>query len=199
MNVYLEIFGYIGTALVLISMMMTSVVKLRLFNTIGSAISMTYSILCGAWPVVFLNGGLIIINLYQLIRLKKTKVVFTSVEVSPEDRSLAYFLQRCADDIAQSFPDYTFCHGENTQAYMILEGLEPVGVTIGQREGSTFVIELDYVTRKYRDCSIANFVFAEMKQAGITTVVADNTSALHAPYLKKMGFQKLDGRQIKKL
>lgn len=199
MNIYLEIFGYIGTALVLLSMMMTSVVKLRLFNTIGSAISMTYSILCGAWPVVFLNGGLIIINIYQLIRLNKTKVVFTRVKVGSDDLLLAHFLQKCRDDIAQSFPDFHFAPSDKTEVHMVLDGLEPVGVTVGERDGSTFVIELDYVTRKYRDCSIANFVFGEMKQSGITTVVADNTSALHAPYLKKMGFEKQNGKQIKKL
>ena len=50
MNIFLEIFGYVGTALVLLSMMMPSVVKLRLFNTVGSFISMIYAFLSGAWP-----------------------------------------------------------------------------------------------------------------------------------------------------
>ena len=71
MNIYLEIFGYIGTALVLLSMMMTSVTKLRLINMAGSLISMIYAILCGAWPVVLLNFGLIVINMTQLIRLRR--------------------------------------------------------------------------------------------------------------------------------
>lgn len=65
-----EIFGYIGTALVLTSMMMTSVVKLRVVNMCGSFISMIYAIITKAWPVVLLNAGLIIINAIQLIRVK---------------------------------------------------------------------------------------------------------------------------------
>ena len=73
MNIYLEIFGYIGTALVLLSMMMTSVVKLRLINMAGSLISMIYAILCGAWPVVLLNAGLIVINSTQLVRMRGKK------------------------------------------------------------------------------------------------------------------------------
>jgi hypothetical protein len=71
MNIYLEIFGYIGTALVLLSMMMTSVVKLRLINMAGSLISMIYAVICGTWPVVLLNFGLILINGTQLLRMRK--------------------------------------------------------------------------------------------------------------------------------
>ncbi len=71
MNIYLEIFGYIGTALVLLSMMMTSVVKLRVVNMCGSLISMIYAIIVQTWPVVLLNLGLLIINGIQLIRMKK--------------------------------------------------------------------------------------------------------------------------------
>ena len=68
MNIYLEIFGYIGTALVLLSMMMTSMGKLRIINIAGNAVTMIYSIIVNAWPVVFLNGGIIVINIIQLIR-----------------------------------------------------------------------------------------------------------------------------------
>lgn len=71
MNIYLEIFGYIGTALVLLSMMMTSVVKLRVVNMCGSLISMIYAVIVQTWPVVLLNLGLLIINGIQLIRMKK--------------------------------------------------------------------------------------------------------------------------------
>jgi hypothetical protein len=74
MNIYLEIFGYIGTALVLLSMMMTSVAKLRWINMAGSLISMIYAAICGAMPVVLLNLGLIVINIVQLIRLYRGKI-----------------------------------------------------------------------------------------------------------------------------
>ena len=67
MNIYLEIFGYIGTALVLLSMAMTSLTKLRIVNMAGSVISAIYAVLSNAWPVVLLNVGLIIINAFQLL------------------------------------------------------------------------------------------------------------------------------------
>ena len=71
MNIYLELFGYTGTVLILLSMMMTSVVKLRWFNITGSVISMIYAALMNTWPVAILNLGLIIIQSVQLWRLQR--------------------------------------------------------------------------------------------------------------------------------
>lgn len=71
MNIYLEIFGYIGSALILLSMMMKTMEKLRWLNVAGSVISVIYGALCHTWPVVFLNLGIIIINLVQLVQLRR--------------------------------------------------------------------------------------------------------------------------------
>ena len=69
LDIFLEIFGYIGSGLILLSMMMTSVEKLRWFNISGSVISMIYGAIMGTWPVVFLNVGTLSINIVQIIRL----------------------------------------------------------------------------------------------------------------------------------
>lgn len=66
--IWLEIFGYIGTALVVVSMMMTSLAWLRALNISGSVISAIYSALSGAWPIVVMNISLIVINAFHLIR-----------------------------------------------------------------------------------------------------------------------------------
>ena len=71
--IYLEIFGYIGTALIIVSMMMSSVVKLRIFNICGSVISTIYAVLSVAFPVVVLNLALIIINVIHLIKHFRSK------------------------------------------------------------------------------------------------------------------------------
>ena len=73
MNIYLELFGYIGTALILASMLMTNINKLRILNMSGSVISIIYAALMRTWPVVLLNSGMFLINLIQLIRVKKAK------------------------------------------------------------------------------------------------------------------------------
>ena len=63
-KVLFEIIGYAGTILVVLSMMMTSVIKLRIINICGSILSMTYAIISNTWPIVLMNGALIIINIF---------------------------------------------------------------------------------------------------------------------------------------
>lgn len=73
MESYLELFGYLGTGLVLASMMMTSVTRLRILNMSGSVVSGIYAALRGTWPVVYLNAGMILINAVQLFRVGYTQ------------------------------------------------------------------------------------------------------------------------------
>jgi hypothetical protein len=67
-NILIELFGYIGTILVVVSMMMTSVTKLRVVNMCGSVISAIYAAICGTWPIVVMNVSLFLINGFQLIK-----------------------------------------------------------------------------------------------------------------------------------
>ena len=73
LKILLEIVGYVGMALVLLSMMMTDTKKLRIINLVGSVVCMIYGVLTQTWPTALLNMGLAIINIVQLIRLKKKK------------------------------------------------------------------------------------------------------------------------------
>ena len=72
-NHWIDLIGYLGMALVLLSMMMTSTKKLRWFNLAGSVVSMIYGAIDSALPTLILNLSLAIINIVQLVRLKKQK------------------------------------------------------------------------------------------------------------------------------
>ncbi|MBQ3017196.1 MAG: YgjV family protein [Clostridia bacterium] len=69
-----ELFGYAGTFLVIFSMTMTNVNKLRFFNICGSVISAIYAAVYGTWPIVLMNVCLVFINLFHLIRSKIRKI-----------------------------------------------------------------------------------------------------------------------------
>lgn len=71
MNILLEIFGYIGTAFIIVSMTMKSINKLRIFNLVGSIISIIYSLIIVAWPTVVLNVCLAAINIFHLINSRR--------------------------------------------------------------------------------------------------------------------------------
>lgn len=72
-DIALELFGYLGTALVIISMLMTDINKLRIINISGGFISLIYAICVRTMPVVVLNSVLITINIIQLIKAKNAK------------------------------------------------------------------------------------------------------------------------------
>lgn len=68
-KLWLEIFGYFGTALVLLSFLMHDIKWLRAVNMAGGFISLIYAILVNTMPVVVLNASLITINGVQLMRI----------------------------------------------------------------------------------------------------------------------------------
>ena len=87
-NIPLEIFGYIGTVLVIISMLMTTLVRLRIINMCGAVISTTYSIIVGAWPIVVMNVCLLCINMFHTVKALTRENKLSDVRVKNDDNSL---------------------------------------------------------------------------------------------------------------
>ena len=61
-----EMLGYSASVLVAVSLMMQSVVKLRMINLVGAILFTVYGLLIGAFPVAFLNGFIVVANIYYL-------------------------------------------------------------------------------------------------------------------------------------
>jgi orotate phosphoribosyltransferase-like protein len=66
-----EIFGYIGTALILTSFLIEDVFKLRLVNTIGAVFWIIYGVGISATPTIVVNSCVIFIHLTWFYRHKK--------------------------------------------------------------------------------------------------------------------------------
>lgn len=199
MNIYLEIFGYMGTALVILSMMMTSVLKLRIFNLCGSVLSLIYAMFCHTWPVALLNLVLTVINIVQILRQRHHKHTYGYAKVGAGDGVIAYFLSHYAKDIAKFFPDFQYSPVENTEVHVTFVEGEVVGVLIGEREKENLVIRLDYATARYRDLSVGKFVFPQLKQQGIKTLIACAGNREHNGYMKRLGFTQQGENFTKKL
>lgn len=67
-KIALEIFGYFGTALVILSFFMRDLKWLRAINMAGGLVSLIYAVCMNTMPVVVLNAVLITINAFQLVR-----------------------------------------------------------------------------------------------------------------------------------
>jgi hypothetical protein len=66
-----EIFGYIGTALILTSFLIEDVFKLRLVNTIGAVFWIIYGLGISAGPTIVVNLCVIVIHLIWFYRHRK--------------------------------------------------------------------------------------------------------------------------------
>lgn len=185
---YLELFGYVGTALVLLSMMMTSVVKLRIINICGSIISMIYAIICNTYPVVFLNGGLIIINAIQVVRFFLSGKIFTNIVTDLTDECSSYFLKFHKDDILKFTPNFNENLSNENKVRIIYSGAEMAGIFIYTQKENNLCVVLDYTTPKFRDTSVAKYLFDSLKNEGVKKITSNSASKTHNNYLKKMGF-----------
>lgn len=197
----IEIFGYIGSALVVISMLMSSVVKLRIINTIGSIVSGTYAVIVGAFPLVLMNGCLIIINLYNLFKLLKTKQEYDLIDGKADDAYLNYFLEHYKNDIQNYFPGFSMNKSATDKVYVVCCEGNPAGLLLGKNKGEgTIDVMLDYATPAYRDCSVGTYLYSKLAADGVRTLVCTQVkSKEHEDYLAKMGFAKENGTYVKKL
>ncbi len=198
--ILIEIFGYIGSALVVVSMLMSSIVKLRIVNTIGSIVSGTYALIVGAFPLVLMNGCLIIINAYNLFKLLKTKQVYDLVEGNTNDSLVDYFLNRYSDDIKTNFPGFNKDDSNGKKAYIVCCDGKPAGLLVGEENNGVLNIIIDYSTPEYRDCSVGTFLYSQLSSKNIHEIVySQQFTEVHQVYMEKVGFIKTNNGYVKKL
>ena len=190
LDVILELIGYLGSLLVIVSMLMTSVVKLRVINTIGSVIFCAYAICIHSYPTAAMQVCLIIINIINLYKLNNTKKEYAAVELNFNDGFLSHFLFSNSSDIKKFFPDFP-APSEKDRIFLITcEGI-PAGIFIAVNDGQNNLnVKLDYTTPAYRDCSAGKFMFTHLRHLGIKKVFAETKIPAHEKYLHKVGFSQ---------
>lgn len=68
---WLEFYGYLGSALIAISLMMGDIRKLRWINLVGAGTFASYGLLIGSWPVAILNGFIVLIDVVHLWQIHR--------------------------------------------------------------------------------------------------------------------------------
>lgn len=68
-----EILGTIASLIVLVSFLMKGEKNIRLVNILGAVMFTGYGVMINAFSVWFLNGALVLIHIYKLIKQKILK------------------------------------------------------------------------------------------------------------------------------
>ena len=186
----IEIIGYIGSALVLISMLMTSVVKLRLINLTGSVIFAGYALAIRSYPTAIMNICLAGINIYHLLRILREERAYTLVKTDINDGYFSHLLKSSADDIQHWFPGFSSENIVADIAYLVCCESVPAGLFLGKEtEPGNVEVLLDYATPAYRDASVGRFLYEKMAHDGYKSLLFKQEARDHVSYLEKTGYE----------
>lgn len=195
-----ELVGYFASLLVLISLLMTSVVKLRVINLAGSLIFAFYALAIGSYPTAVMNFCLVGVNIYHLVRIKKTGKRFTLLPAELDDPYLLHFLRIYRQDIQTYFPAFDLQTAGADTAYFVYCDAAAAGLLVGRElEDGTLEVALDYSTPEYRDCSVGGYLYRHLAERGCRRLTVPAWSEKHESYLRKMGFSPDGGRYVKEL
>ncbi|MCR4735570.1 MAG: YgjV family protein [Treponema sp.] len=200
----IELVGYLGSIIVIISMLTTSVVKLRIINTIGSFIFACYAICIHSYPTAIMQACLILINIISLYKLLNIKKDYSIVALNWDDSFLNFFLQKYKSDILKFFPNEELlleAYKQNKTDYILFIscGTIPVGIFMGKKSSSQIQIFIDYTIPAYRDCSAGKFLYNYLAEQGIVSLSSNAETKIHELYLMRMGFVKKEDKFIKVL
>ena len=201
----LEWIGYVASVIIAISMTISSIVKFRIVNLVGAATFSLYGFLIGALPVGFMNLFIVAVDLYFLYLIFNKKEVFETLEVRPNNKYLARYLEFHEAEIQRFFPGFTYKPEMNTMSFFILRDMQVAGLFLAHREdGNVLRVGLDYVGPKYRDFKNGRYIYSRLRSCfldqGFEKIIADAHSDQYFKYLKKLGFdEQPDGTYAKVL
>jgi len=188
---WLQLFGWIGSALLIVSLLQTRVLRFRILNLAASLILVLFNALLAVWPMVGMNLAVCVINVVFIVRLLRdwrSETAYEVLEVGPDDTYLRHFLSVHESDIERYQPGFEAASltGDDL-AFLVQNGDETVGVVLIRGEESVAQVLLDYVTRRYRDFSPGTFVWRQagrLRNRGFTKVVTP--PSMLAPYYDRL-------------
>jgi len=190
---WVEWFGYLASFVVLISLTMSSIIKLRVINFIGCLLFASFAYFIDSVPTIFMNLSIACINIYFLYQIYRTKEEFKIISASTKDEYFQHFIDINRQDIEKQ-TNLDNLTAADTLFYMLRDNTI-AGVLVGKKDKNAegvFEIMLDYVTPKYRDFKLGSYYYNAhpefLKEKGITALQATASDQDHCFYLNKMGF-----------
>jgi hypothetical protein len=201
----LEIVGWIGSALVIVSLTQARVLRFRLLNLAGAVLAVLYNLALSIWPFAAMNLIIAVIDVYWLRRLlgeRHDPAAYSVIEVGPQDAYLGHVIAVHLADIRTFQPSYAAPSDDARRwAFLVQRDAETVGAVVVRDEGAgDAVVELDYVTPRFRDFTPGEFVYARsgvFAEHGVRRLRADAGLAAHTTYLQRVGFRDESGAWVR--
>jgi len=199
----LEVIGWTGSILIIVSLTQARVLRFRVLNLVGALLATGYNAAIGVWPFAAMNAVISVIDAYWLWRLTRERHdddAYAVVEVSSDDGYLRHILRVHGDDITQFQPTFdpeaaTLPESERA-SFLVVRGDETVGVVVVRGVGDGVGrVELDWVTPRFRDFTPGEFVYRRsgvFAAHGFRSLVVE-PGPQSTEYLERVGFRSQDG------
>jgi len=201
---FLDWFGYLASLIVLISLLSSSILRLRWINLLGATLFAIYGFMIGSIPTGFMNLGIVLIDIFYLVKIYSSKEYFQVLEITPDSNYFKSFMDFHKDDVKKFFNHENYKISDKTIGFYVLRNMVPASVFVGEPLSSTRLrIDLDFAVAEYRDFKIGDYIYNKNTEFflnhGYSELVAQTNNESHGKYLTKMGFAKAGNEYIKKL
>lgn len=198
-----DLIGYVGSALVVLSFTMRRIVPLRIISMTAAVIVCLYGLLIHAWPVIITNAVIVVIHAFFLYRELTRSHKFDLVPIPSDSPFLLDFLAGHLPDIRRSQPDFVEPLPQDL-AYIYMRDGMPAGVLLGGLNSDRLNVRIDYVLPAFRDSQLASWLYEKdggrrLKAAGIREVAERAGTDMHRRYLEGVGFVLEGDRFIRTL
>lgn len=194
---WLEWVGYLASVIIMASMLMSSIIRLRWINMTGAAIFCFYGFMIGAPPVGLLNGFIVLINIYHLVKIYRRKEYFTMLEITTGDSFFLNFLNYYDREIKKLVPSFQLDEKSTCLSLFVLRNMSLAGVFLAREiSKDTLQVDLDFVIPEYRDFKLGHYILNDNRDfflsRGYRRLVTYSESGEHTRYLKKMKFTSIE-------
>ena len=200
----MDALGWAGSAVLIVSLSLSNVLRFRALNLVASLALTVFNALIGVWPMVAMNAAIVVINVFHLTRLLRTRDderTYEVVAVDARSEYLAHLLRVHGDDVERHNPGFDLAELLRREeppgtcrvcAFLVMRGDETVGVVVLCDGGDGVArVELDYVTARFRDFSVGTFVYrgdGRLASAGLHRLLASRRMADRSDYFTAVGF-----------
>lgn len=191
-----ELIGYLGSVLIVVSLAMSSIIRLRIINLIGALVFTAYGALIGSLPVMLTNLVIAGLDVWFLWRELSTREELTVVSVDAGDAFLREFVELHRGDL-ETYVEIDAALADADTRLVMLRNANIAGVFLGADRGDGVMeVLLDYVAKPYRDLKSGACLYVDggtrFTALGLHALQVRDVDSRQARYFEAMGFAAAD-------
>ncbi len=191
-----DVIGWVGSVLVVVSLMLPSVRRFRWMNFTGSVLATIYNGLFQIWPFFAMNLAIALIDAAWILRIERDARRGRAYQLVPIDASEPYFAHMAhalGEAVDRWYPGFGVSAAPaGRRAFLVLHGEETIGLVVADVDGDVADIALDVVTPRFRDFTPGRFVYTQGGLAqilGVSALRVRPGTTRDPDYFRAVGFQ----------